>query len=75
MLYRVTRWREWWKMDNRRMSHISVALDAKSARERYIRVAPIVIVIKEGSWNICIIDEHETSLTSYQRETYEVECT
>jgi len=34
------------------MSHISVVLDAKSARERYIRVAPIVIVIKEESWNI-----------------------
>jgi hypothetical protein len=27
---------------------------AKFNRERYVRVAAIVIVITEGSWNICV---------------------
>jgi ABC-type nickel/cobalt efflux system permease component RcnA len=33
-------------------SYKSVTLEEKSARERYIRVAAIVIVITAGIWNI-----------------------
>lgn len=37
------------------MSYISVLLDAKSIRERYIRVAAIVTIM-EGNRNICVGD-------------------
>ena len=33
---------------------------AKSVRERYIRVAAIDNVITEGSWNICVVNRHES---------------
>ena len=39
-----------------RIPYMSVALEAKSKRERYILVAAIVSVSTEGSWNICIMD-------------------
>jgi hypothetical protein len=44
--------------------YMSVALEAKSVRERYIRVAAIVIVTTEGSWNICIAKGIRTSSVS-----------
>lgn len=34
---------------------MSVVSEAKSARERYIRVAAIVIIINEGTWNIFMV--------------------
>jgi hypothetical protein len=37
---------------------MSVVLDTKSDRARYIRVAEIVIVTTEGSWNICVADRY-----------------
>jgi hypothetical protein len=40
------------------MSYMSVVPDTKSDRMRYIRVAEIVIVITEGSWNICVVDRY-----------------
>jgi hypothetical protein len=33
--------------------------EAKSVRERYIRVAEIVIMTTEGSWNICMAKGYE----------------
>jgi hypothetical protein len=35
------------------MSYTSGNPETKSASERWIRVAAIVIVISEGTWNIC----------------------
>jgi hypothetical protein len=43
--------------EKRRKSDISVDSDAKFARERYIRVAAMVITIIEGIWNICAVAE------------------
>ena len=37
-------------------SYMSVPPELKSVRERYIRVAAIVIMSKEGSRNICVGD-------------------
>jgi hypothetical protein len=37
-----------------RKSDMSVDSDAKSARERYIRDAAMVIMVNEGTWNICV---------------------
>jgi hypothetical protein len=39
------------------ISDMSVDSDAKSARERYIRIAAMVIVVNEGTWNICVVVE------------------
>jgi hypothetical protein len=36
-------------------SDTSVDSNAKSARERYIRVATMVIMVIEGTWNICVV--------------------
>ena len=41
-----------------RIPYMSVALEAKSERERYILVAAIVSVSTEGSWNICVMDRY-----------------
>lgn len=38
-------------------SDTSVDSDAKFARERYIRVAAMDIMIIEGIWNICVVAE------------------
>ena len=45
------------KGGKRGMSYISVEPDAKSTRERYIRVATIDIIVNEGTWNICVDGE------------------
>ena len=41
-----------------RIPYMSVALEAKSERERYILVAAIVSVSTDGSWNICVMDRY-----------------
>jgi len=46
----------------RRMLYMSVVPDTKSDRTRYIRVAEIVIVTTEGSWNICVMDRYIRSI-------------
>ena len=38
------------------LSYMSAPPELKSVRERYIRVAAIVIMSKEGSRNICVWD-------------------
>jgi len=43
------------------MSYMSVVPDTKSDKTRYIRVAEIVIVTTEGSWNICVVDRYVRS--------------
>ena len=40
------------------MTYTSVA-EAKSARERYIRVAAIDIIIRDGIKNICVASTHK----------------
>jgi len=42
-------------VEKRRESDTSVDSDAKFARERYIRVAAMVIMVIEGVWNICVV--------------------
>ena len=37
------------------MSDISVDSEAKSARERYILVAAMDIMVNEGTWNIYVV--------------------
>ena len=44
------------------MSYISVDPEAKSIRERYIRVAAIVIIIRLGIWNNCNVDDTNEKL-------------
>ena len=36
------------------MSNMSVVSEAKSTRERYIRVAAITNMVTAGTWSICI---------------------
>jgi hypothetical protein len=57
-----------------RVSNMSVNLYAKSVRERYIRVAQIVIMVNAGTWNIC--GKRGCLRTTWgrsQKETYKVE--
>jgi hypothetical protein len=46
--------------------------EAKFARERYIRVAAIAIVIIEGNENICILGRHVASAISDTKRTYQI---
>jgi hypothetical protein len=43
--------------EKRRKSDTSVDSDAKFAREQYIRVAAMDIMVIEGIWNICVVAE------------------
>lgn len=45
--------REEW---SRKISYMSMGLEAKAVKERYIRVAAIDIVTREGSRDICSTD-------------------
>jgi hypothetical protein len=40
--------------------YISVVEVVQSVRERYIRVAAIVIVITAGSWHICVVNKYKS---------------
>ena len=46
-------------VNSERETCLSVVEVAKSVRDRWIRVAAIVIVISEGSRNICVVYEYE----------------
>lgn len=50
------------------MSYTSVDPEAKSIRERYIRVAAIVITIRLGTWNNCDVDTNDEKLRASRHQ-------
>ena len=56
MRWRVTTKSEKERREEMVLSYMSALLEPKSIRERYIRVAAIVVMSKEGSINNCIWD-------------------
>ncbi len=49
---------------NGRISYVIGRVEAKYVRERYVRVAAIMIAIAEGSKNNCVKETHNKSVAS-----------
>lgn len=60
MRYRVTAKSENERREEMVLSYMSALPEPKSVRERYIRVAAIDIMSREGSRNICVWDGFKT---------------